>query len=126
MCAGCKKTNTTGNVNSGTAGGKGGSASLLVTPEHHGEFVDSCIIYIKYGTTDAPANGAYDDSAVCVMIDTTPVATFRNLTPGAYYLLAEGFHAAYVPPYVKGGLPHTIAGKTDTDKLFMATYSYNK
>lgn len=125
MGAGCKKSNSA-NKNGALSGGKGGSASLTVTPEHHEQFVDSCIVYIKYATNDAPTDGVYDDSVACVKIDTTPVAIFTNLQAGSYYLLAEGYHAGYTPPYVKGGLPHAIGKSTDSDRFFMATYSYNK
>ena len=101
-------------------GGKGGKATLTVTPEHHGQYVDSCTIYIKYATSDAPANGVYDDSARCVLADTTPVATFGQLTTGSYYIYGAGYHAGYVPPNVKGGLPVTIS-KEDTVNIYLPT-----
>ena len=104
-------------------GGKGGTSVLLVTPEHHGGFVDSCMIYIKYGTNDAPASGIYDDSARCVLSDTTPVATFSNLTVGLYYLYAIGYHLPYTPPNVKGGVPCTIQNP-GTQTIYLPTYSY--
>ena len=107
-----------------TGGGKGGSAVLCVTPEHHNSFVDTCTIYIKYGTNDAPANGIYDDSAVCIMKDTTPVATFRGLTRGQYYLYGQGTHFPYVPANVKGGIPCTIINNTDSNYIYLPTYTY--
>jgi hypothetical protein len=103
-----------------SAGGRGGKATLTVTPEHHGQFVDSCTIYIKYATSDAPANGIYDDSARCILADTTPVATFTQLTAGSYYIYGAGYHAGYVPPNVKGGLPVTIS-KEDTVNIYLPT-----
>jgi hypothetical protein len=106
-----------------TGGGKGGNATLSITPEHHGQFVDTCTLYIKYATKDAPASGIYNDSAICVIVDTTPVATFTHLTNGTYYIFGVGYHATYVPPNVKGGLPVTIS-KQDTMIVYLPTYSY--
>ena len=106
-----------------SGGGKGGNAVLTVTPEHHGQVVDSCMIYIKYGTNDAPADGIYDDSARCILSDTTPVATFSNLSVGLYYLYGVGYHPPYSPPYVRGGVPCTIQ-KEETINIFLPTYSY--
>ena len=31
-----------------TVGGKGGNATLKVTPQHHGDNIYNCIIFIKY------------------------------------------------------------------------------
>ena len=114
----CKKNNT-----AAPAGGKGGKATLTVTPEHHGSFVDSCTIYIKYATSDAPSNSIYDDSAICVMVDTVPVATFTHLTTGSYYIYGVGYHVNFVPPNVKGGLPVTIP-KEDTIHIYLPTSQY--
>src|SRR6185312_9044122 len=92
-----------------TIGGKGGNCTVTVTPEHHGLFVDTCTIYIKYNSLNVPANGIYDDSMLCVMSDTIPIAVFAGLKLGDYYLFARGYHALYVPPYVKGGVPCTLS-----------------
>ena len=119
LIAGCKKSGS-----SVSGGGLGGSAVLLITPEHHGQFVDSCIVYIKYGTNDAPANGIYDDSTSCILEDTTPVAIFHNLTIGLYYVYGIGYHSTYTPPYIKGGVPVTISAE-DTNTVFLPTYSYD-
>lgn len=108
-----------------SGGGKGGMATILVMPEHHGLYVDSCTIYIKYATSDAPANGVYDDSAGCVLNDTIPVATFPNLKKGHYYLYGVGYHAGFAPPYVKGGIPYTVADESVKGKeVYLPTYSY--
>lgn len=115
----CKKP---GNTNV-TGGGKGGHTTLCVSAEHHNELVDTCTFYIKYGTTDAPANNVYDDSAICILTGNTPVATFKNLETGIYYLYGQGYHAAYSPPYIKGGESCTIHTE-DTLKVIVPTYSY--
>ncbi len=114
---GCSKPN-----NAITGGGKGGNATLTVTPEHHGEYVDSCTVYIKYGTNDKPSSNVYDDSVVCVLGgvgDTTPVAVFNNLKVGLYYLYGSGYHPSY-HAYVKGGIPWTIS-KEDNETAYLPT-----
>jgi hypothetical protein len=121
LCAaeGCKKPAAPAPSGSG----KGGSAVLIVSPVHHGQFVDTCTVYIKYNTLDAPSNGVYDDSLVCTMADTIPVAIFSGLKKGDYYLFARGYHTLYVPPYVRGGLPVTISSQ-DSMKIYLPTYQY--
>lgn len=92
-----------------TGGGKGGNVTIKISPEYYGEFVDTCIIYVKYGTLDAPASGVYDDSAVCVVTNDTSVATFTGLTTGLYYFLGVGYHATGGhPPNVKGSKNCTV------------------
>ncbi len=107
-----------------TGGGKGGNATITVIPEHHGLYVDTCTIYIKYNSLDMPSNGVYDDSVVCVLTDTIPVAVFPGLKKGDYYIFGRGYHTLYVPPYVKGGLPCKISTE-DTVKVYLPTYSYS-
>ncbi len=93
-------------------GGKGGSAILKVTPRHHGTQIDSCKVYIKYNTLDAPAGGVYDDSAKCIMVGGLPVATFSGLTNGPYYLYGFGYDPA-VLQNLKGGMPYTVTNQTE-------------
>jgi hypothetical protein len=115
----CKKSASC----TGSGGGKGGNATINITPEHLAYLIDSCTIYIKYGTLDAPANGIYDDSTKCVMVDTTPVATFPGLKPGLYYFYGVGYHTGYSPPYVKGAANYTIC-KEQVINIYLPTYSY--
>lgn len=117
---GCKKPK-----NNVTGGGKGGNAVLRVIPEHAQLLIDSCIVYIRYNTKDAPADGLYDDSVKCVMEDTTPVATFSGLTVGNYYLLGVGYHTGYSPPDVRGGIPCQLSTE-NTTTVYLPTYSYIK
>lgn len=98
--------------------GKGGNATLQATPQHHGKNIDSCTIYIKYNTSDAPADGKYDDSAVCVPLGGKPVATFTQLKKGPYYLFGKGWDPS-ISQGVVGGTPYTIADTTVT------TYTIN-
>ena len=127
LCAAesCKKPGG-GQVTSG--GGTGGNTTLFIEPEHHGYLLDSCTIYIKYGTLDAPADGVYDDSQKCTLQvppeDTVPAASFAGLKVGVYYLFAQGFHPGYGP--VKGGVSWTISTDntmaTDTISLQTSTF----
>lgn len=90
-------------------GGKGGKATLKVTPQHHGNNIADCTIYIKYNSQTPPSDTTvgYDESAVCVMEDGIPVATFTALKKGNYYILGYGWDPA-VSQNVKGGIPFTI------------------
>jgi hypothetical protein len=104
---GCKKGED------GPVGGKGGNATLRITPKHHGRAIDSCTLYIRYNEVNPPADGRYDDSAKCVPSGGIPVATFTGLKTGNYYLYANGWDPVIVPAnYVKGGLSYTISTET--------------
>lgn len=88
------------------------TATLKVTPRHHGRAIDSCTIYLKYNATDVPANGKYDDSAVCVQVGGIPVATFSGLKKGNYYVFGHGWDAGWTPPSpVRGGFAYPLTGE---------------
>ena len=108
-----------------TGGGKGGTYTINVTGEHHGGLLDTCKMYIKYATLDAPASGIYDDSASVTITNGVPVATFNDLTIGNYYVLAVGYHDAYSPPNVKGGKSFVISGSAQVVSDTIPTYQYN-
>lgn len=93
--------------------GKGGSATVVVYPRHHGRtaILDSTKVYVKYNTLDAPANGIYDDSMVCANADTLYYATFTGLKNGNYYFYGTGYDNS-ISQRVKGGLPYTITQQT--------------
>jgi len=112
--ASCRKDDN----NPSEPSGKGGNATLQATPQHHGKNIDSCTIYIKYNTSDAPADGKYDDSAVCVPISGKPVATFTQLKKGPYYLFGKGWDPS-ISQGVIGGTPYTIPDTT------VSTYTLN-
>ncbi len=120
LAGGCKPDKN----NPITGGGKGGSVSIRIIPELYDQFVDTCTIYVKYGTLDAPANGVYDDSIVCTVTNDTPSATFTNLKVGLYYFFGKGWHqGAGHPPNVKGSKNCTIS--SDGNHLFyLPTFSY--
>ena len=80
-----------------TGGGKGGASVIVATAEHANIFIDTFTVYIKYGTSDAPSNGVYDDSAISIVsTEGNSAAAFDGLTIGNYYLLAVGIHDNYV------------------------------
>lgn len=108
LTIGCKKPDDNPSI-----GGKGGNATLKVTPRHHGRQIDSCTIYIKYNSVDAPSDGRYDDSAQTVLISGIPVATFAGLKAGNYYLYGYGWDPTLSPPqHVKGGYAYPIQQET--------------
>lgn len=86
--------------------GKGGNATLRLTPMHHSEPIDSCKVYIKYNTLDAAT--AYDDSTWATVVGGMPVATFSGLRAGRYYIFGHGWDAS-IGTEVRGGLPVTIS-----------------
>ena len=92
-------------------GGRGGSASVMVYPQHHGNatVLDSVKIYIKYDALDAPADGKYDDSVSWMQGSGAllPNGTFTGLWNGDYYIFARGYDRSVVQ-WVRGGLPFTV------------------
>lgn len=86
-------------------GGTGGNAILKITPQHHGNNIDSCTISIKYNAQDKPA--AYDNEVKCVMENGKPVATFSGLKKGNYYIFGRGWDPS-IEQHVEGGIPYTI------------------
>ena len=108
-----------------TGGGKGGTYTINVTGEHHGGLLDTCKMYIKYATLDAPANGVYDDSSNALLSNGVPVASFSDLTVGNYYVLAVGYHGAYSPPNVKGAKSFIVSGSAQVVSDTIPTYQYN-
>ncbi len=99
-------------------GGKGGSATLVVYPQHHGESLqlDSMKVYIKYDAVDAPANGIYDDSASCPDSITVPFCSFAGLNNGNYYIFSKGWDGN-ISNKVKGGIKYTITAQQSQNVL---------
>lgn len=90
--------------------GKGGNAIINVYPQHHGvaSNMDSCVIYVKYNTLDAPADGIYDDSVICPPpMNSLELGTFSGLKNGNYYFFCRGYDYS-ISQRVKGGLPYTV------------------
>lgn len=98
----------------GDVAGKGGSASIAVTPKHHSKYIDSCTVYLKYNTLDLPSAifdaSKYDENAKCIKInDSVAVANFTSLKKGNYYMYAVGWDKN-ITDTVVGGKPLTITG----------------
>ncbi len=106
-----------------SGGGKGGNATISISPTHLTSFVDSCLVYIKYGSLNTPTDGIYDDSARCVLVDTIPVATFTNLKAGLYYFYGKGYHQAPYNVYVKGAANYTMCSEHN-QSLYLPTDQY--
>ncbi len=98
-------------------GGKGGNATIIARVAHV-TLVDTAIIYIKYGATNAPSDGVYDDSA---RVAANHQVIFSGLTTGNYYFFGEGIHYPYVPPTVEGGRGWTIQHSSDIDTVTINT-----
>lgn len=98
--------------------GKGGSASLMLYPQHHGveRNLSNMKVYIKYNTQVPPSNGVYDDSIACTMTDTMSVGTFSGLNNGPYYLYGYGYDTS-IHENVKGGIPYTISTQSSQTVL---------
>lgn len=109
----CDKTETGPTTTTPTKaiGGKGGYATLLVTPVHDGLNIDSCMVYIKYDAPVVPANNVYDDSMMCTQINGTPTAKFTDLRTGEYYLYAKGWDIIRSEK-VRGGMPYEVNDST--------------
>ena len=93
-----------------TVAGKGGNASLVIYPQHHGvaKNLRNMKIYVKYNTSAPPSSGAYDDSVACTLNDTFSVGTLSGLKNGDYYLYGYGYDTS-IFQNVKGGIPYTIS-----------------
>lgn len=88
-----------------TVAGKGGDNTLLITPVHDSVNVDSCMVYIKYNTDVTPVT--FDDSAKCKMVSGKPVATFKELKQGQYFIWGKGWDLIRSQT-VTGSVPYTI------------------
>lgn len=96
-----------------SGGGKGGNATIIARVDHYSYLLDTAVVWIKYGTLNAPASGVnYDDSLIA---DTNGRAVFSNLTTGSYYLFAQGQHNPLSIPTVEGGGPWTIGSSNEVD-----------
>jgi hypothetical protein len=110
--AACKKREDP--ITTTDTAGKGGNATLKITPKHHSRYIDSCTVYIKYNTLDLPAGdfspSKYDDNAVCIKMNDSAgsaVATLSSLKKGKYFIYGVGWDKN--GPYgVAGGIPVTI------------------
>lgn len=85
--------------------GKGGNATLKVTPQHHSKDIPNCKIQIKYNTQELPSS--FDEAVMTVDENGRPVATFSGLKKGNYYIYGSGYDSS-IGQDVVGGIPYTI------------------
>lgn len=79
-------------TNLGPGKGDGGNITYRIIPVHDGVYIDSCKVYVKYGTETEPEKiNQYDDSLICVKENGKPVATFYELRKGTYLFYAAGW-----------------------------------
>lgn len=100
-------------------GGKGGNATLKITPNHDGLNIDSCMVYIKYDASVIPFDNMFDDSTKARKIDGVPVATFSGLKTGNYYIYGMGWDLVRSEK-IRGGMPFII-----TEEHKGTTHSFN-
>lgn len=86
-------------------GGKGGNATLKVTPQHHGNNIPNSKVQIKYNTQELPTS--FDEVEMTVDDNGKPVATFSGLKKGNYYIYGSGYDSS-IGQNVVGGIPYTI------------------
>jgi hypothetical protein len=97
-----------------SSAGLGGNANLNIQAQHHGESLDSMIIFVKFNAQDAPSDDEYE---LHKMVDkegkNKNFSQFIGLKKGDYYLFAKGWDAS-IAKEVKGGIPFKI----DDEKNF--------
>ena len=88
--------------------GLGGNASLKINAYHHSQPIDSCTVYIKFNTSEAPDDDVYDlQQAVTKDSSGNSFTIFSGLKKGDYYIFAKGWDPN-IAAAVKGGIPYTI------------------
>lgn len=114
ILVGCDdKTTPTTPVAPTPVAGKGGSATIYVTPINKGMNIDSCFVRIKYNAPVIPADRKFDDSVFAVKnLDGVYTANFSELKTGEYYLYGTGWDNVR-SERVRGGMPYVIS---DTNK----------
>ncbi|MBK9481668.1 MAG: hypothetical protein IPO02_06725 [Bacteroidetes bacterium] len=110
---GCKKK---------PAAGLGGSANLKISAKHHGANIDSCTIYIKFNSSEAPDNLSDYDLSQHLALDANGYSNtiFSGLKKGDYYIFAYGWDPA-ISANIKGGIPYTIKQETDIETIIPVT-----
>lgn len=112
---GCKKK---------PSAGLGGNANLKVSARHHALNIDSCTVYIKFNSSEAPSDNVYDLNQQITM-DTSgnSYTIFNGLKKGDYYIFAQGWDPS-ISENVKGGIPYTIKDETDISIIIPVTETH--
>ncbi len=113
--SGCKKK---------PGAGLGGSANLKISARHHTLNIDSCTVYIKFNSSEAPSDNIYDLNQQITM-DTSgeSYTIFSGLKKGDYYIFARGWDPS-ISENVKGGIPYTIKDETDISIIIPVTETH--
>jgi hypothetical protein len=82
--------------------GKGGKATLRITPKHHGKAIETCTVYLAYNATNLPNPLAFDDTANLILQDNKWLARFDSLKQGNYYIYGVGWDPDIVDTVVGG------------------------
>lgn len=95
-------------------GGSGGNLTIAAFPQHHGKSISNKAtyldtIFVKYNTSDKPANNNYDTYFVGEAGEDH--VHMKGLKCGNYYFFATGFDST-INQRVVGGIPYTT-DKTD-------------
>ena len=101
--------------------GLGGNAILHLYARHHALPIDSITFYVKFNSSDAPADGNYDLSQKAEVV--TPgnaYATINGLKKGDYYLFAQGWDTT-INQTVRGGIPYTISDENEQSVIVPVT-----
>ena len=90
--------------------GSGGSVTLVLEPEHHGEPIYSQPAYrdsafIKFGAEEFPGDDPTKYDIIVVGQSGSKKVTVSGLKCGKYYLFMTGFDTSIVER-VKGGIPY--------------------
>lgn len=105
-----------------SSAGLGGNANLIINAKHHGLAIDSCTIYVKFNSVDAPSNLSDYDLSQTLILDANNISstTFKGLKKGDYYIYGQGWDPS-IAEAVKGGLPYTISEEKDMNLTVSVT-----
>jgi hypothetical protein len=122
VAAGCTRKNDIVIPPEFPIGGKGGKATLRITPRHHGKNIDSCVIRLAYDANNF-SNKPWDEVKLVTMVDNKPTAIFDSLAPGHYFIYAEGYdplsELTNGPVDVYGSGPFTVLDSNGKYEIYM-------
>jgi hypothetical protein len=96
--------------------GTGGDATVVAFPEHHGKPIKGCTAYVKFNSSDLPADYKTKSDMVVAGEEKEDHIHIKGLLPGNYFIVAEGYDSSIMAP-VKGGLNVKISRKQKKDEL---------
>lgn len=112
--AACTRENDVVTPDTSLKGGRGGLATVRVTPQLHEKDIDSCIVYVAYANDKMPATmDMFDDTLYVTYQEGRPRATFDSLKKGTYYFYLQAYNDALQESY-KGGASFKVVDTTET------------